>query len=141
MDIILNGSKWIGFEPTDQGFEDLVQVSGQPETEVKNAWGAAMLNGRTSAIKAECRRRIYAAASAETQMNMATAGAFISSKTASARSEEEKAVLTGIEASLAWVAQMRENVATLAAAPELDISDDANWPECPDAALAVVGMF
>lgn len=96
---------------------------------------------RTSAAKAECRRRIYAAASAETQMNMATAAAFISSKTASTRSENEKAVLTGIEASLAWVAEMRGNVGTLAADPELDVHADANWPECPDAALAVVCMF
>ena len=74
-------------------------------------------------------------------MNMATAAAFISSKTASARSEEEKAVLTGVDASLAWVSQMRGNVDTLAADAELDIHDDANWPECPDAALAVVEMF
>ena len=102
---------------------------------------AAEASVRTSAIKAECRRRIYAAASAETQMNMATAGAFISSKTASARSEDEKAVLTGIEASLAWVAEMRGNVATLAADPELEVADDANWPECPDAALALVSQF
>lgn len=96
---------------------------------------------RKAKVSAECRRRIYAAASAETQMNMATAGAFISSKTASARSETEKTVLTGIEASLAWVSDMRANVLTLTADGELDIGDDANWPECPDAALAVVEMF
>ena len=102
---------------------------------------AAEAGVRISAIKAECRRRIYAAASAETQMNMATAAAFISSKTASARSENEKAVLTGIEASLAWVAEMRGNVGALVADPELDVHADANWPECPDAALAVVDMF
>jgi len=113
------------------------EALGYPEEVI-----AAAENGvRVSSIKTECRRRIYAAASAETQMNMATAAAFISSKTASARSENEKAVLAGIEASLAWVAEMRGNVGTLAADPELDVLDDANWPECPDAALAVVGMF
>ena len=113
------------------------EALGYPEEVI----AAAEAGVRVSAIKAECRRRIYAAASAETQMNMATAAAFISSKTASARSENEKAILTGIEASLAWVAEMRGNVGTLAADPELDVLDDANWPECPDAALAVVGMF
>lgn len=102
---------------------------------------AAEASVRMSAVKNECRRRIYATASAETQMNMATAGAFVSSKTASARSDDEKAMLSGIEASLAWVSEMRGNVDTLAADAELDIRDDANWPECPDAALAVVEMF
>jgi hypothetical protein len=106
-----------------------------------SAIAQAEAEARSGLAKRECRRRIYATASAETQMNMATAGAFFSSKTASARSESEKSVLSGIEASLAWVAKMRENVATLAADTELDIADDANWPECPDAALAVVGMF
>jgi hypothetical protein len=107
----------------------------------QNAIAQAEAEARSRLARLECRRRIYAAASAETQMNMATAGAFISSKTASARSEEEKAVLIGIEASLAWVAAMRGNVGILAADPELDVHADANWPECPDAALAVVSMY
>ncbi len=113
------------------------EALGYPEAVI----AAAEAGVRISAIKAECRRRIYAAASAETQMNMATAAAFISSKTASARTEGEKAILTGVEASLAWVAEMRGKVATLAADPETDIHDDANWPECPDTALAVVAQF
>ena len=113
------------------------EALGYPEEVI----AAAETGVRISAIKAECRRRIYAAASAETQMNMATAAAFISSKSASARSEDQKAVLTGIEASLAWVAEMRGNVDTLAADPEVDVYADANWPECPEAALALVGMF
>ncbi|WP_407496914.1 hypothetical protein [Pseudooceanicola sp. MF1-13] len=96
---------------------------------------------RKKSVKGECRRRIYAAASAETQMNMATAAAYASSKTASARSDEEKSVIAGVEASLAWVAEMRGNVATLVADFDLDISDDANWPVCPEAALAVVAMY
>lgn len=116
---------------------DGAEALGYPEAVI----AAAEASVRTSAIKAECRRRIYATASAETQMNMATAAAFVSSKTASARSEHEKTVLTGIEASLAWVADMRGNVDILAADAELDFQFDANWPECPDAALAVVGMF
>lgn len=96
---------------------------------------------RIGLVKAECRRRIYAEASAETQMNMATAGAFISSKTASARSEEDKTVLAGIEASLAWVAQMRGRVTELADDATLDIADDANWPPLPDGARDVVDKF
>jgi hypothetical protein len=107
----------------------------------KAAVDEAERNVRTKLVKLECRRRIYAAASAETQMNMATAAAFISSKTASTRSEQEKAVLAGIDASLAWVADMRANVAALTDDADLGIYDDVHWPECPEAALAVVQMY
>lgn len=110
---------------------------GYPEAAI----AAAEADKLVSTIKAECRRRIYAVASAETQMNMATAGAFASSKTASTRTAEENAVLSGLDASLAWVAQMRSNVQTLASDPSLDYQDDANWPVCPDAAVALAAKF
>ena len=96
---------------------------------------------RVGEIKAECRRRIYLAASAETQMNMAAASAVISGKTASARSETDKAVLAGAELALGWVAAMRSNIAVLAADSAIDPATDANWPECPAEVLALVEMF
>ncbi|MBB5515761.1 hypothetical protein FHS89_001781 [Rubricella aquisinus] len=92
-------------------------------------------------VSAECRRRIYAVASAETQMNMAAAAAVISAKTASQRSAAEADILTGLEVAIGWVAAMRANVVTLAADPALNITDDANWPSVPPAAVAVAEQF
>lgn len=92
-------------------------------------------------IGAECRRRIYSVASAETQMNMAAASALISSKTASSRTDQEKAVLAGLEAAIGWVSAMRANVATLAADPSKDFTADEHWPEVPAAAAAVADQF
>ncbi len=96
---------------------------------------------RISAVKAECRRRIYGAASAETQMNMATAAAVISAKEASARTEDETSILSGLDDAIGWVAQMRGRVTELADDATLDIADDANWPPLPDGARDVVDKF
>ena len=102
---------------------------------------AAEAQARATLISAECRRRIYSLASAETQMNMAAASAVISAKTASSRTDQEKAVLAGLEAAIGWVAAMRANVATLAADPGLDFTADANWPAAPAEAVAVADQF
>ena len=110
---------------------------GYPEAAVDAAEAAV----HAKLIGNECRRRIYAVASAETQMNMAAASAVISAKTATTRSDEEKAVLAGLEAAIGWVAAMRGNVATLAADSTKDFTADENWPEVPAAAAAVAHQF
>jgi len=110
---------------------------GYPEEVIAAVEGSV----RLVAIKAECRRRIYAAASAETQMNMATAAAVISAKEASARTEDEASILSGLDDAIGWVAQMRARVTELADDPTLDIADDANWPPLPDGARDVVAKF
>lgn len=110
---------------------------GYPE----NVIAAAEAGVRTNEAKAECRRRIYAAASVETQMNMATAAAVISAKEASARTEEEAAVLSGLDDAIGWVAQMRGRVAEFTDDAALDIGDDANWAPLPDGARDVVAKF
>lgn len=110
---------------------------GIPDALVGTALGALRL-GHT---KQECRRRIYAAASAETQMNMATAAAVISAKVASARTEDETSILSGLDDAIGWVAQMRGRVTELADDATLDIADDANWPPLPDGARDVVAKF
>lgn len=110
---------------------------GYPEAIVD----AAEATANAKLIGMECRRRIYDVASAETQMNMAAASAVISSKAASARTEEEKSVLVGLEAAIGWVAAMRENVATLAADPAKNFTADENWPEVPAAAAAIAHQF
>jgi hypothetical protein len=96
---------------------------------------------RKKSVKGECRRRIYAAASAETQMNMATAAAVISAKEASARTEGETSILSGLDDAIGWVAQMRGRVMELTDDATLDIHDDANWPPLPDGARDVVAKF
>ena len=113
------------------------EALGYPEEVI----AAAELSARKSAAKDECRRRIYAAASAETQMNMATAAAVISAKEASARTEDEALILSGLDDAIGWVAQMRGSVTELADEVTLDIADDANWPPLPDGARDVADKF
>jgi hypothetical protein len=110
---------------------------GYPEEVI----AAAEAGVRKTSVKNQCRRRIYAAASAETQMNMATAAAVISAKEASARTEDEASILSGLDDAIGWVAQMRSRVTELADDATLDITDDANWPPLPDGARDVVDKF
>ncbi len=86
---------------------------------------------RVAAIKAECRRRIYGMASAETQMNINGVAATISAKPETARTVDDAGFLTAFEASVNWIAAMRAAVATIAADPEADTTADDNWPICP----------
>lgn len=113
------------------------QALGYTEEAISAAEAAVHL----AAIKAECRRRIYAAASAESQMNMATAAAVYSSKEASARTEDEVSILSGLDEAIGWVAQMRGRVSELVDDATLEIADDANWPPLPDGARDVVDKF
>ena len=82
--------------------EQLVEA-GVPQVAID----AALTGLRIADIKIECGRLIYAVASAETQMNISAATAVISGKTTTARTDAEKALLAGAEASIGWVAAMR----------------------------------
>jgi len=113
------------------------EALGYPDQVIADAEGGV----RKEAAKAECRRRIYGAASAETQMNMANSAAVISAKEASARTEDEASILSGLDDAIGWVAQMRARVTELADDAALDIGDDANWPPLPDGARDVVAKF
>jgi len=104
-----------------------LQTAGVPEAEIQ----AAISKDRAVAVSSECRRRIYAAASAEAQMNMATAVGVISSKTASTRTDAEKEILAGAEATMSWIAEMRQTYSSLAADADADFTSDAAWPELP----------
>jgi hypothetical protein len=141
MDILLNGSKWVGFEPTNQGLSDLIEVSKQPESDVQSAWQQALFQVRMKSVSDECRKRIYAVASQEAQMNMATAASLISAKTASQRSEAEAGVLIGLQDAIDWVQSMRAAVGAISADPDADIESDENWPVAPASAVAVASQF
>ena len=102
---------------------------------------AHLAAARGDRVKAECGRRIYAVASAQAQMNVATAAAVASAKTASSRSAEEAALIAGAAAGIGWVAAMRAAIAPLAADPGADFTDDAAWPDCPPEASDVYSRF
>lgn len=93
---------------------------------------------REAMARAECRRRIYAVASAEAQVNMATAAAVAA---ATPDEAEAAALLAGVAAALAWVADMRTTWPALAGDFSAEIGADTSWPECPAAVVDLVGQF
>lgn len=107
----------------------------------QSAIDAAVLACRKTRVNTACKRRIYAVASPETQMNMATASAVISGKTTSDRSDTETATLAGVGAALGWVSAMRGAAGALVSDTDLDMADDENWPTCPEAVIAVADQF
>lgn len=118
---------WVADQTYVRFSEEGLADRGVPQVAID----AARDGDRAAAVSLECRRRIYSAASAEAQMNMAAAVAVISSKDASARTDGENAILAGAEAAIGWVAEMRAAAAALAADAGADFMADAVWPEVP----------
>ena len=116
---------------------DQARIAGVPQDVID----AVVQKQRRSKVNDECKRRIYAVASPETQMNMASVSSVISGKNATNRTVQEKAIIAGVEASLGWVSAMRNAAATITADTAIDMLADDVWPACPDAVLAVVGQF
>ncbi|QUS57361.1 hypothetical protein [Pseudovibrio brasiliensis] len=114
-----------------------LKAAGVPQDVIDEAQKAA----RLTTIKAECRKRIYAQASAETQMNMATAAAAIAGKDAADRSAAEATVLASTKAALDWVGVMRAKVVELAEDPDINFTLDASWPVCPPEVVALTELF
>jgi len=93
---------------------------------------AEALAARGARIKAECKRRIYAAASAEAQMNI------IGAQAAGQFDAPQQAAYA---ASVQWIADMRAACAAIVADPALDERNDANWPPCPSEVAALADAF
>lgn len=128
--------EWQG--KTYQGWtREKAAEKGVPEAVIAEAENTR----RRADISAECRRRIYAAASPETQMNMAAATAVISGKAEADRSAEEAGILNGAGDAIAWVADMRATVVLLADDPARDFTADGEWPELPATAAAMIDNF
>jgi microcystin-dependent protein len=92
----------------------------------------AAMAARVEAARAECRRRILAVAAEHTQMNMtgaAAAGLFTA--------EQQAAYAQAV----GWIAAMRGAWPLIAADPEADIADDAEWPACPAEVVALAAAF
>ena len=112
-------------------------AAGVPHKEID----AALARLRARDVKAECKRRIYAVMSAETQMNITAVSAAIAAKPASNRTAEEKATLAAAQAALAWVDAMRARAAELAGNPDVDYRSDAAWPAVPDEVMQLVERY
>ncbi|WP_057466118.1 hypothetical protein [Pseudovibrio sp. POLY-S9] len=125
------GRDFIQFEPAS------LRAHGVPQVVIDDTLSAENLK----LIKAECRKRIYARASAETQMNMATAAAAIAGKAVAERSADEVTLLTSTKAALDWVSAMRSKCLELAEDPGTDFTQDASWPECPPEVVALTEQF
>jgi hypothetical protein len=116
---------------------DDARAAGASEADIAEAVTAE----RRESARAECRRRIYAVASAETQLNMTSFVTAIGLKPASSRTEEEKAAASAFVVALGWIESMRAAVATIAGDAALDMSAPASWPACPAEVLALANRF
>lgn len=83
-------------------------------------------------VKAECGRRIYAIASAPTQINMAAAEA-----AGRLTPEQSAAFVAGLD----WITAMRAACASIIAGGIVDYTDDAHWPVCPPEVVALANAF
>lgn len=95
----------------------------------KAAWAASV---RATKVKAECKARIYAVASAEAQMNI------IGAQAAGALTASQQ---TAYAASVQWIAAMRAACQALISDLAADHTDDANWPSCPAEVVALAAQF
>ncbi len=85
-----------------------------------------------AAVGEECRRRIYAIASQAAQTNMAAARA------ADLLTKDENSAFA---AGLGWITMMRNACAALIEAKDETFADDAQWPNCPPAVVALAAKF
>ena len=80
----------------------------------------------------ECKRRIFAVASTNAQLNRAAARAAGVMST-----EDETAFASGLQ----WIADMRTSCAALIAAQDATFADEAHWPACPAETAALAARF
>lgn len=126
-----DGTTYAAFTP------EAALAAGVPQAVIDTALAGL----RREAIKAECRRRIYSTASAESQMNINGAAVIIGNKPAGDRTENDEAVLAGFGSALKWIEDMRAAVESLTLDTEADILADESWPACPPAVLALIQRF
>lgn len=89
--------------------------------------------------KAECARRINAAASLATQLNL---NAYLNVLNSKAKlSTDEQADLAAFAQAVGWIGAMRNRWKSLHAAGDVNFRQDAKWPALPAAAEALAGRF
>ena len=129
--IIHDGRQYLEMTPDD------LHAAGVPQEVIDTA----LAQLRAAKVKAECKSRIYAVLSPETQMNATAASAAIAAKSASSRSQEEKDTLAAAQAALEWVDQMRAAASSLAADAGADYQTDAAWPAVPQEVRDLAARF
>ena len=90
--------------------------------------------------KAECARRIFAAASGNTQNNLNAYMNWLALKSGTLTSAE-KADVAAFGEAFQWIAAMRAKWKVLHAAGDADFREDAKWPVLPPAAAALAARF
>jgi len=103
-----------------------------PTTPTPEQIAARQAVARAQAVKATCKRRIYAVTSAEAQMNIMgarTAGNFDAA--------QQDAYVAWVQ----WIADMRAGCAALITDAEADYTADTNWPACPPEVAALAAEF
>lgn len=92
-------------------------------------------------VRAECARRIYAAASAATQSNMNGYMNLLNSKAigGTALTAQEQADVALFGQAMAWIEAMRATVPTLIGDPAY--ADDSKWPVLSDDLKAFAARF
>lgn len=111
-----------------------LRAQGVPEEVI----AAALAAVHARAASVECRRRIYAEASAEAQTNMSLAAGVFGAVPVEERSDDETAILAGARAALQWVTSMRDAFMQIAADPDADYLADAAWPPLDPAVQAMI---
>jgi hypothetical protein len=87
---------------------------------------------RTALVKAECRRRIFAAASDAAQTNLTAASS------ADLLDDQQKVAWV---AALGWVSAMRAACIPLIADLDADHTADSAWPDLPDGVAELIEQF
>ncbi len=111
-DAVWTGSEWRIVEPVVEPELDPVFVPG--------------------AVKDECRARVHAVLSEETQRNLvarATVGLL------------DESQLKSYRAALGWIDAMRLACRSLIAAETAAFGSDEHWPECPDEVVSLANSF
>lgn len=156
LDVSDQGLAWAATEqePSVGAFERAVKA----DVATKNADGTWSYKWTVSPIdpvriatmvKRECKRRILAAADAETQQNIAQAGILYSAFRLNGLTEADALAQAGLIAGdmtkaaafRGWVAAMSDTAAALITAGDDSYQDDSHWPAVPDGVLELAGRF
>lgn len=139
---IVDAAEFTAFHVDSDGFRWLTESDGRQEVQcawddeiVKdgNVWRVASASDQLARpIKLECERRIFAVASANTQMNVVAAMA------AGRLDAEDTATYA---AGLDWIDAMRATCDDLIAAGDADYAHDAKWPPLPPGVADLVARF
>lgn len=137
--VIAQHEDWQTVSGYGGGARVIVVPSGVPTAAIGEAMEVTP-DIASATARHECARRISAALSTAGQLNMLAWAALVGAKTASARSDAEKADLLAYGEAVTWIEAMRATWPEIAAEGG-DPFDDAAWPPLPPAAADLAARF